>query len=158
MTDDAIRRAVKSGRIDAVDLDGRQHINPQSADRQWQDRTDPSKHRHDNPAVLASADLASPQSYMEAKTRRESALAEMAEIELAKAQGRSADADKVRAMAMTVGRLTRDAVLGLPFRLAPELASLDDPVTVEERMTRALRDVLDDVTDMTADDIERAME
>jgi len=145
----AVRKALQLGRIDRVPGSGRRCIDPESADRQWDERTGP---RRDDPEPIRQL------SYMEAKARRETALAQMAEIDLAKARGETADARKIRAVAMTVGRMTRDALLGLPYKLAPELVGLDDASEIEGSLTRALRSALDDLSSMAANDISRAME
>jgi hypothetical protein len=91
---------------------------------------------------------------MDARTRREAALAQLAELELAKSSQRLVDRDRVAAAAMRLGRLLRDAILGLPTQLSPELAAMTDPLTVEARLTEALRQVLEDVSRLTAQDLE----
>lgn len=68
--------------------------------------------------------------YWDAKTRREGALAELAEIELAKTCGNLVDRQRVEAVAFAAGRLLRDTVLGLPTQLAPIFAGMGEMPSV----------------------------
>lgn len=176
ISDAAVHQALKDGRIEAITVNGKRLIHEDLADRQWRERTQHSKARRkqtasaklqsSSPAAVAaeappaptpvsfSSDASGDASYMDARTRREAALAQLAELELAKSSQRLVDRDRVATAAMRLGRLLRDAILGLPTQLSPELAAMTDPLTVEARLTEALRQVLDDVSRLTAQDLE----
>jgi hypothetical protein len=92
------------------------------------------------------------------KTRREGALAELAELELAKKRGELVERAQVESMAYGAGRMLRDAVLGLPTKLAPEFANMTDPYQIELKMRAALRAVFEDAAKMSVDDLRRSSE
>ena len=96
--------------------------------------------------------------YWTNKARREGALAELAELDLAKKRGELVERARVEAAANGAGRMLRDAMLGLPTQLAPELASLTDAFQIEIRMRDAIRRIFADLTKMSADDFTKAME
>ena len=96
--------------------------------------------------------------YWTNKARREGALAELAELDLAKKRGELVERSRVEAAANSAGRMLRDAMLGLPTQLAPELASLTDAFQVEIRMRDAIRQIFSDLAKMSADDFTKAME
>lgn len=94
--------------------------------------------------------------------RRQAAMAEKEEvelklrqIELREREGELVERPRVEEAAARIGRLLRDTLIGLPVRLAPELASIGDTWEIEQRLTTALRKVLDDFAEMQADDVER---
>jgi hypothetical protein len=92
------------------------------------------------------------------KTRREGALAELAELELATKRGELVGRAQVESMAYGAGRMLRDAVLGLPTKLAPEFANMTDPYQIELKMRAALRAVFEDAAKMSVDDLRRSSE
>jgi hypothetical protein len=92
------------------------------------------------------------------KTRREGALAELAELELAKKRGELVERAHVESMAYAAGRALRDIVLGLPTKLAPQFANMTDSYEIEVKLRTALRQVFVDAAKMTADDLLRANE
>lgn len=113
--------------------------------------------RPDAPADEVNTGAADPQ-YWNNKARREGALAELAELELAKKRGELVDRARVESAAFAIGRMLRDAVLGLPTQLAPALVSMTDAFEVETKLRAALRQVFEDTVKLTADDLDKAME
>lgn len=111
----------------------------------------------DAPGDEVGGNAADPK-YWESKARREGALAELAELELAKKRGDLVDRARVESAAFSIGRLLRDAVLGLPTQLAPAIASMTDAFAIEKKLLEALRQVFADTIKMTADDLAKAME
>jgi hypothetical protein len=73
-------------------------------------------------------------------------------------EGELVERRRVEEASMRIGRMLRDAILGVPTKLAPEVSHLSDPWEIEQRLSVALRQVLDDVVKMTADDLSRAMD
>lgn len=161
----AVSQAVASGRITpVVDTRGRRRIDPEIADAQWSKNTDPLQSER---AGGSNRGAESPDGgegggakgspYWDARTRRELAEAEMSEMKRRQMAGELCDVAGVRRAASGMGRVMRDSVMGVPSRLAPELAHLSDAWEIEQRLTAALRQVLDDLAKMTADDLRRAI-
>lgn len=127
----AVRKAVRQGRITLVE--GK--IDPKAADKEWarnslkpvgqgahagrrrpRGRLDGARGRSE----------AGPKSYAAARARREQALAELAEQELARKKARLIDAEEARQSVFKAARVARDMVLGLPDRVAPRLVGQDE--------------------------------
>ena len=110
-----------------------------------------------DPAIESTAPSTDPK-YWDKKTRREGALAELAELELSKKRGELVDRARVEQMSFAVGRTLRDAVLGLPTRLAPVFATMTDSFEIEVKLREALRQAFEDAAKMTAEDYSRLAE
>ncbi len=148
----AVQKAIKSGRIRPIE--GK--IDPEVADIQWARNTDVAQQRGQAAVVsMASAtaivpraaraessdDGAGPQ-LLESRARREQALAELAELELAEKRGELvAVADVTKAL---VPKLlgVRDALDTLADRLAPLLAAEVDPAKVYALLKAEHRQIL----------------
>jgi hypothetical protein len=96
--------------------------------------------------------------YWDNKARREGALAALAELELGRKLGTLVERSRVESAAFAIGRMLRDAVLGLPTQLAPGLIGMTDAFEVETKLRAALRQVFEDTAKLTHDDIDKAME
>ena len=114
--------------------------------------------RSDAPSGDESPGSVADPKYWDNKTRREGALAELAELELAKKRGELVDRQRVEAMAFAAGRTLRDAVLGLPTQLAPAFTTMTDAFEIEVKLRDALRQVFVDAVKMTTDDLNKASE
>ena len=77
----------------------------------------------------------------DAKERSERLRAELLEIELAEKRGELVKADDVRRATTNVARTARDALLGLPTRVAAELAAEADPGKVHDRLVVEIRKI-----------------
>jgi len=104
------------------------------------------------------AGAASDPKYWDSKTRRETALAQLAEIELSKKRGELCDRASVEATAFATARIFRDTLLGLPVQLAPVFASMTDAFNIEVKLRDALRQACSDFAKMKAADLKRVME
>lgn len=116
--------------------------------------------RHDAPRgeeMPAASTAASPK-YWDAKTLREDALAKLAQVELSHKLGDLVERKRVEAVAFAGGRMLRDAALGIPTKIAPELAVMTDPFQIEIKLREALRQVFADAAKMTADDLDQVFE
>ncbi len=145
----AVRKALAAGRITAA-ADG--SIDPEQADRQWSASTDLAKPRNSvtgvpklraagspsdpigspgfEEAAGASPEAGAPRlvsSYAASRAAREAYLARLAKLDFEQKSGKLVDADEVRAQIFALGRRLRDAMLGLPDRLAPVLVGQSDP-------------------------------
>lgn len=88
--------------------------------------------------------------YFEARAKRETAEAALAELELAQKRGDLVDRAGVARAAMAAGRLMRDMLLAVPPKIASELAAIDSPNEVETRLAAELRRVLADIARLSA--------
>lgn len=92
-------------------------------------------------------------SYHVARTLREAAEARMAQLKLHTMQGDLCDAKLVDRTAAKLGRMLRDSLLGLPPKIAPTIATMTDPLAIQNHLNDALRHLLDDIVAMVARDI-----
>lgn len=95
--------------------------------------------------------------FMDAKTQRERALAQIAIIELAERAGRVVDKEGVQRAAQGFGRMLRDAVLGVSSRIAPRLAGMTDALAIETLLDTELRTILTDIAKLGDADLIRAL-
>ena len=88
---------------------------------------------------------------------REHNLAQLAEIELHKAQGSLVARDAVELGAYNAGRHLRDQLFGLLPQLSHKLVAMTDPWDIEKHLTATLRKSLEEAERMSSSDLERAM-
>lgn len=96
--------------------------------------------------------------YWKSKTRREGALANLAELELAVKMGHLVNRQRVEDVAFRNGRMLRDAVLGIPTQLAPVFASMTDALEIEAKFSKALHQIFADAEKMVADDLSMVLD
>jgi hypothetical protein len=77
-------------------------------------------------------------SYAASRAAREAYLARLAKLDFEQRSGKLVDADEVRAQIFGLGRRLRDALLGLPDRLAPLLVGQADQAVVHRLLTQEL--------------------
>ena len=77
-------------------------------------------------------------SYAASRAAREAYLARLAKLDFEQRSGKLVDADEVRAQIFGLGRRLRDALLGLPDRLAPVLAGQADQAAVHRLLTEEI--------------------
>jgi hypothetical protein len=152
----AVRKALAAGRITAGP-DGL--IDPALADQQWATSTNLSKPRNSvigeprkrraagappDPIGAPGLDDAAPpdsgatrlvSSYAASRAAREGYLARLAKLEFEVKSGKLVDADEVRAQIFALGRRLRDAMIGMPDRLAPVLAGECDQRVVHQLLS-----------------------
>jgi phage terminase Nu1 subunit (DNA packaging protein) len=149
----AVSRALREGRITTVEVDGKELIEVAVADIQWQQNSRPRAGSTSATAVAAQAQqltapLGGHTSYDEARRRRETAEANIAEMKQAEMQGLLIRADAVRSVWAAKLTGARDALLQIPSRLAPVLAAETDLVKVTALLEAELRQAL---TELSAD-------
>ena len=86
--------------------------------------------------------------FVTARTMREAFRAKMAKLEYEQKAGKLTDAAKVRDDAFQAARMTRDALLGIPDRMADILAAEKDPGRVSELLREELENVLEQLVNM----------
>lgn len=159
---EAVSKAIDKGRISTIaGNNGRKMIDPEVADIQWAKNTDTAQAARANSPKAAAAppsrDEPQGTAYWLAHTRREIAAANREEILEKKLRGDLVDRARVESAAFGIGRMLRDAVLGLPTQLAPEIVSMTDAFSIEIKLRDALRQVFADFIKLTADDLAKAM-
>ena len=158
----AVAKAVKSGRISRT---ANGLIDPEAADRQWADNTDPSKplnsvtgnprHRRlvdspsmptSNPEAITNAQAGGLPPYSQSRAIREAYEARLRKLEYEVRAGKLISADEVKVIAFNIARLTRDKLMGLPDRLAPILAGISDCHETHKLLSAEIRLVCEDLS------------
>ena len=145
-----VNKLVKQGRIEVKG--GR--IDPVAAKKAIEELAEPSTVlRQSNPSqgeVIASTsypvDNRKAVDFASARTMREAFRAKMAKMEYEEKAGKLTDASKVREDAFRAGRIIRDALLGIPDRLADILAAEQDPRQVRQLLDEELEIILTDMS------------
>ncbi len=142
----AVQKAIATKRI--TPIEGK--IDPEVADIQWSRKTDPAQQQRANggmpigggqaPAAEHEGALRDP-GFLDAKTRTEKVRAELLELELAEKRGSLVDAERVRQATFEKARISRDAIMAIPARLASQLAAETDAAKVHDLLTVELRKV-----------------
>lgn len=118
---------------------------------EWLANRDPSKVR-DQDKQKATAEMnekggLSTNNYQKAKAAREFFNAKLSELEYQVKAGKLVSADRVKAESFKIARRLRDSILGVPERIAAELAVMDDPrmiaIFVKEHLADSLKDLSD---------------
>lgn len=140
---EAVSKAVRTGRITAGP-DGK--IDPERADREWEENTDPSKVRK---KMTEDEALASPAnglpSIAQSRAIREAYEARIKKLNYEVKKGKLVNADEVRVAAFNVSRIARDKILNLPDRLAPRL-DMRDMKEVHEVLSKETRLICEDLS------------
>ena len=159
ITRQAVDAAVKTGRIAlAVGLDGRLDI--ALADKLWAENTNPVQGEHghvrkrakkDGEQIIEAAKSVginpdAPPTLSESKTLEAAYKARLAQIDYEERSGILVDAEKVKKEAFRVARITRDAMLSIPDRLAAELAGITEPFVIHQKLTAEIRSAIDEVS------------
>lgn len=147
---EAVSKAVKTGRI-TTGPDGK--IDPEAADRQWDENTDPSKplnsvtgdpkHRKGQEASVPLPSGVPP--YSQSKAVEAAIEAERKRLKLQQEKNKLISVDKVRVEAFNVSRLTRDKLMSIPDRLAPLLAAMNDSHEIHSFLLAEIRLICEDL-------------
>lgn len=145
---EAVRKAVDSGRITTFGPD--KMIDATLADAHWARNTRARMRNAADaapaptaPAVIVAHEVGPVAiSYEEARRRRETAEANLAEMKQAEMQGTLIRADAVRSAWAAKITGARDALLQIPSRIAPVLAATADLVEVTALLEAELRQAL----------------
>ena len=159
VTKQAVGAAIKSGRIAAaVGEDGR--LDVALADKLWAENTNPSQGAHGHmrrrrkkdaeeileAAVAVGIDPNAPPPLMESKTLEAAYKARLAQIEYEQKSGQLVDVDGVKKEAFRTARITRDAMLAIPDRLAAELAGITEPFVIHQKLMTEIRAAIEEVS------------
>lgn len=148
----AVTRAIKEGRITVIMVDGREMIEVAVADIQWQTNTRVRVNSTSaatpfvQPEPSAPNDVGLSSGYDDARRRRETAEAGLAEMKQAEMQGSLIRVDGVRAAWAAKITWARDALLQIPSRIAPVLAAEPDLTRVTALLEDEIRQALADLS------------
>ena len=146
----AVRYAVKKGRLKVRKIKGKNFVEPVAGEKEWHARIDKtaskkgkqargveptSKFEYDAPTYqgLTVAD---------AEQREKVYKAKLSEMKYLEQSGELIRKGDVQREAFEIGRKTRDAIIGLPPRIAHELAAITDPRKLEVKLIRELQAAL----------------
>jgi len=157
VTPQAVSNAVKKGRIaGSIRSDGK--IDPQIADELWEANTIPiseaqAKGRPTDAARALAREAAERGISLDGggtmvahKTLEAEFKAKLAKLEYEERSGKVVDAEAVHKEAFRVARITRDAMLAIPDRLAAELAGMTDPFAIHQKIMVEVRGAIGEVT------------
>lgn len=130
----AVQRAVKSGRIK---LDAKGQINPEQADKDWENNTDPAKQRTYTKEPDMGESVPKTGSFQQARTAGEYYRAMFMKERLRKFKNELIEREKVNEHIFRLGRATRDVFLNWPTRDAALIAA---ELGVDEHKTRVILD------------------
>lgn len=139
------RRHLEPGRVKGARLDQPGSPKPTPATRPARAAADPADDAPqggDQDAADPNACEPTDEAHHQARTRREIAEANMAEMREAELRGELIQVAAVRAAFGAALTATRDRLLSIPDRLAPVLAAESAPQRVHEVMSAELRDAL----------------
>ncbi|PRX27774.1 hypothetical protein SAMN05216257_1157 [Meinhardsimonia xiamenensis] len=152
----AVRKAIAAGRI-TLEPDGT--IDPDKADRQWDERTDPAKTR--GRAVprdaVEAVDEALGESrgnsgavFMRARAANEVIKVRTGRLKLQKLEGELVDRRRAEEMIFDLARRERDAWIGWPARVAARMAAElgVEPRLVETVLDRFIREHLEELAEI----------
>lgn len=158
----AVYYAIRTGKIaDAIQPDGK--IDAALADQLWANNTHPTsgysghmskrgqRKAPDIEAVIevvkgAGINPDAPPPLVESKTLQAAYQARLAQIEYEQKSGQLVDADDVKKAAFKAARVTRDAILAIPDRVAAQFAGMTDPYTIHSTLTQELRGAIEEIT------------
>ena len=123
-------------------------VNEKKGLKEWEAHIDPAKKR-DNGKQSETRDMDKkenePSAYQKSKAAREFFNAKIARLNYEERAGTLVDAEEVKKESYKIGRRVRASMLGLPERVAAELANMKEPreiaVYLKEQIAGALKDL-----------------
>ena len=156
---EAVSKAVRTGRI-TVDADGK--IDPEKADQQWLENTDPAKtlnsssgnSKHRSSPKIAGADTeaaaTSPASglppFAQSRAVKAAYEARLRKLEYEVKIGKLVSADEVRVDTFNIARITRDRLMNIPDRISPILAAMSDSLEIHKLISAEIRLACEELT------------
>lgn len=146
----AVTKAIKAGRITVVESDGKKLIDPDVADIQWAKNTRAKASNIEHVygcEVGAEGDGIEADVYdiKAARAKREYHEANIAEMRERKEASELVEANAVNKAAIDAGAMLRHALESLPGKLSATLAAVDDAEEIRESLTREVDAILQDL-------------
>lgn len=151
----AVMKAIQKGRITR---DENSKINPETADLEWEQNSDPGQVQAQN-ATQQPAPQKKPQvkiektneqsssdgpTYIQSRAIRELYVARLRKMEYEEKAGRLVPLEKVTVRWFNLARQLRDQLLGLPNRVDAILAAEDDRFKINQLLSEELSRVLEE--------------
>jgi len=155
----AVYAAIRTGKITgAVGVDGK--IDVALADKLWASNTNPTVGHHghlkrtkrkDPEQVIEAAkkigiDPNAVPTLIESKTIEAAYKAKLAQLEYEEKTAKLIDIDKVKKEAFRLARITRDAMIAIPDRIAAEIAGMTDPFAIHRKLTDEIRNAISEIS------------
>jgi len=135
VTEGAVRKAIKSGRISKKD-NGK--IDPNLADSQWSKNTDPIS--------PPSSPLSVGPSYQQSRAIKEAYNAKLTRLQFEKESKKLISVDEVKISAFNAARMTRDRMLNIPDRVIPALVGKTDIFAMKEILKTEIVKALEELS------------
>jgi phage terminase Nu1 subunit (DNA packaging protein) len=136
----AVSKMVKAGVV-RVEADGK--ILLEQAVEDWNTKVEAHQQRPMNGRGSATETIKEQaETYHKARARREVAEAALAELRLQRALGQVLDAEEAKKALTDVALATRDRILSVPRRVAPELVGIQDESVIVDKLYRELETAL----------------
>ena len=151
VTEGAVRKAIKSGRI-SKKANGK--IDPDLADRQWSKNTDPAqikKSEEKEPtqeakSISSSNPLSVGPSYQQSRAIKEAYNAKLTRLQFEKESKKLISVDEVKISAFNAARMTRDRMLNIPDRVIPQLVGKTDIFEMKEILKTEIVKALEELS------------
>jgi hypothetical protein len=149
ITDGAVRKAIKAGRITKNKND---KIDSELADKQWSKNTDPAQIkeikkeeevRQEN-GNYNSSPLGP--SYQQSRAIKEAYNAKLTRLQFERESKKSISVDEVKISAFNAARMTRDRILNIPDRVIPQLVGKTDIFEMKEILKAELTKALEELS------------
>jgi hypothetical protein len=128
-----VRKAIKRGQLPQL-ADGT--IDPALAGSGW-------RRGNQQAAAEANPDQSAPPSLAEAQRRKETALAKLRELQLARESSEVCSVAETAAMVAAEYAIVRNALLALPARIAPTLVHMRTPELMRAALSREIEQALE---------------
>jgi len=117
--------------------------------KEWADNIDPAKQR-DSSKQAATKEMSGEgnSNYKKAAAARMFYNAKLAELEYQEKAGKLVSSDKAKAEAFKIARRVRDSLLGVPERVAAEVAAMTEPRDIAIYLKEQIADALKDLDDL----------
>ena len=129
---EAVRQAILAGRLTrSIQKRGHRYdIDPELADQEWKENTDPSKQ---NNTKKKAATANRPANYTQARAIKEMYSARLMQLEFEERSGLLCKVEDVKLASFKTARLTRDAMLNIPARVVNEIVALIGEIPADKR-------------------------
>ncbi|MBF0138604.1 MAG: hypothetical protein HQL65_20445 [Magnetococcales bacterium] len=151
VSEGAVRKAIRSGRI-LLEPDGT--IDPDRADIDWEQNTNPAQQRNtsipqgnalDDPATQQKS--TSVPDYQTSRSIKAAYDARLAKLDFEVRSGKLVAFDDVQVEAFNLSRRVRDRLLNIPHRIAATCAAETDAMTIERTLIEELRSAMEELTE-----------
>ena len=121
------------------------------AETNWPDTDTTNMRTHNGGADTRPDAPDKPESFLEAQARKESATADLRELELAKRRGELVEVAEVKSFLGGMITAARNRLLGIGSKLGPDLAQEPDAINCQAMIDLEIREALDELKEYRQD-------